>query len=99
MHKMSKPKRIFAGIAFAIIFITAMSVLVFVLWNWLMPVIFGLPSITVFQAFGLLLLSKILFMGFHKKSRSSDHWKAREYWKKRFEAESPAAGTGTSQEA
>ena len=98
MHKMSKPKRIFAGVMFAIVFISAMSVLVFLLWNWLMPVIFGLPAITIFQAFGLLLLSKILFMGFHNKRRPSDHWKAREYWKKRFEAESQTADPGTTPE-
>jgi hypothetical protein len=96
MHHASRPKRIFFGILFGIIFIVVISTLVFILWNWLMPVIFGLPAITIFQAFGLLLLSKILFMGFHKKSRPMDHFKAREYWKKRFEAEhgSPNGNTG-----
>jgi len=34
------------------------------LWNWLMPVIFGLPHIGFWQALGLLLLSRILFGGF-----------------------------------
>jgi hypothetical protein len=31
------------------------------LWNWLMPTIFGLPHITFWQAVGLNLLSSILF--------------------------------------
>lgn len=31
------------------------------LWNWLMPDIFGLPQITYWQGWGLLLLSCILF--------------------------------------
>lgn len=31
------------------------------LWNWLMPVIFGLPQITFLQAVGLNLLATILF--------------------------------------
>jgi len=31
------------------------------LWNWLMPVIFGLPEITFWQAIGLNVLSTILF--------------------------------------
>ena len=31
------------------------------LWNWLMPVIFGLPEITFWQAIGLNLLSTVLF--------------------------------------
>jgi hypothetical protein len=34
------------------------------LWNWLIPDIFGFKSITVWQALGLLLLSRILFGGF-----------------------------------
>jgi hypothetical protein len=31
------------------------------LWNWLMPELFGLPLITFWQAIGLNLLSTILF--------------------------------------
>jgi len=31
------------------------------LWNWLMPNIFGLPEITFWQAIGLNFLSTILF--------------------------------------
>ncbi len=36
---------------------------VMALWNWLMPSIFGLHTITYWQAYGLLILSKILFGG------------------------------------
>jgi hypothetical protein len=31
------------------------------LWNWLMPLIFGLPGISFWQAVGLNLLASILF--------------------------------------
>lgn len=31
------------------------------LWNWLMPVIFGLPTISFWQAVGLMILVSILF--------------------------------------
>jgi hypothetical protein len=31
------------------------------LWNWLMPVIFGLPVIGFWQSFGLLVLASFLF--------------------------------------
>lgn len=31
------------------------------LWNWLMPTIFGLPTLTIWQAMGLLLLCRLLF--------------------------------------
>ena len=34
--------------------------LIMVLWNWLMPVIFGLPIVTFWQAFGLGILSSLL---------------------------------------
>ncbi|MGA7158379.1 MAG: hypothetical protein WBY53_16145 [Acidobacteriaceae bacterium] len=36
------------------------------LWNWLMPVIFGLKTISFVQALGLVILSKILLGGIHK---------------------------------
>lgn len=38
-----------------------MSLPVMLLWDWLMPKIFGLPEITWFQAWGLLWLTGILF--------------------------------------
>lgn len=41
-----------------------MSGLVMVLWNWLIPTIFGLTIITFWQALGLFVLSKLLFSGF-----------------------------------
>jgi hypothetical protein len=34
------------------------------LWNWIMPLVFGLTIISFWQAAGLLLISKILFGGF-----------------------------------
>ena len=36
------------------------------LWNWLMPAVFGLHSITWPQALGLLVLSKLLLGGFRR---------------------------------
>lgn len=34
---------------------------VMLLWNWLLPVLFGVRTINLWQALGLLLLSRILF--------------------------------------
>lgn len=48
--------------AAAFIFIGGFAVMS--LWNWLIPSIFGLTTITWVQALGLLVLSKILFGGF-----------------------------------
>ncbi len=38
------------------------------LWDWLMPAIFGLPKISIFKAWGVNFLSGILF----RKSASKD---------------------------
>lgn len=67
-------------------FIALAGYVVMSLWNWLMPEIFGLTVISFWQAIGLLLLSKILFGGFHGKKhcpgRQKHHWrhKFKEKW-------------------
>lgn len=57
-----------------VLFITLFGYALMYLWNWLMPLIFGLPIITFWQALGLCLLSKILFGGFggDKGSKKKD---------------------------
>ncbi|MDT7832900.1 hypothetical protein RQM59_10950 [Flavobacteriaceae bacterium S356] len=58
----------------AVLFITLFGYVLMYLWNWLMPLIFGLPIITFWQALGLCLLSKILFGGFgNDKGSKKDH--------------------------
>jgi hypothetical protein len=52
-----------AGIAVAVLFAFVFGLVVKVLWNWLMPAIFGLGEITFWQAFGIVLLAKLLFGG------------------------------------
>jgi hypothetical protein len=42
-----------------------------VLWNWLMPVIFGLTKITFWQAVGINFLSGILFKSSSSSAKSS----------------------------
>lgn len=54
---------IFIGIAI-VAFATAMTFVVMSLWNWLMPDLFSLTTITFWQALGLLVLSRILFGSF-----------------------------------
>lgn len=43
----------------------AVTWIVMQLWNCLLPEILGVKSITFWQAMGILILSKILFGGFH----------------------------------
>lgn len=71
---------VFIGIAgFA-----AVIALIMVLWNWLIPVIFGGPVLTYWQAAGILILSKIIFSGFwgHKSHNSDPRHRA---WRRKFE--------------
>jgi hypothetical protein len=64
---------------FGILLVAIMGLLTFVLWNALMPAIFGLPPIGFWQALGLLLLSRVLFGRFgprFNKSRFARGWKS-----------------------
>jgi uncharacterized membrane protein len=56
---------------------TVFSFVILWLWNWLMPVIFGLHAVNFWQALGLLVLSKILFGGFHGRHGFGRHWRQR----------------------
>jgi hypothetical protein len=47
-----------------LLFIAIGGELVLLLWNWLLPTIFGWPRITFWQALGMLALCRILFGGF-----------------------------------
>lgn len=56
---------VFGGILIGIIAFTAIVLCVswpfMLLWNWLMPMIFGLPELTFLQSAGLLLLLGFVF--------------------------------------
>ncbi|MCD4794344.1 MAG: TrbC/VirB2 family protein [Bacteroidales bacterium] len=60
---------IIAAVGFAFLF----GYVIMLLWNWLMPMIFGLTEISYWQAVGIIILAKLLFGGFgghHKYSKS-----------------------------
>jgi hypothetical protein len=48
------------------------------LWNWLLPMLFGLRQITFWQGLGLLVLCRILFGGFG--NHGSDRSNSRRHW-------------------
>jgi uncharacterized membrane protein len=52
------------------------------LWNWLLPPLFGWRAITFWQALGLLALCRILFggLGMGRSQRSSLRQRMRERW-------------------
>ena len=80
-----KQKWFFAGIgmiAFIFLGIFLIGTVIQLLWNWLMPDLFGLPSITTGQGVGLFILSRILFGGPFRKGRHygkgyKKSWKSR----------------------
>jgi len=55
---------VFAGIVFAVLFAFVFGLAVQYLWNYFMSDIFGLKTITYWQAFALVILAKILFGSF-----------------------------------
>jgi hypothetical protein len=63
----SLPEKILWGIGFGIMgigLVFLFGLVVMLLWNWLMPDIFGLKRLDYWQAWGLLALCTILFKGF-----------------------------------
>jgi len=56
---------------------------VMLLWNWLMPDLFGWRTIGYWQAWGLLVLARLLFGGLWGGGRH-DHWRhrLRERWER-----------------
>jgi hypothetical protein len=51
------------GVIGAALFALAFGWLVMILWNWLMPAIFSLGVITYWQAFGIVILAKLILGG------------------------------------
>lgn len=62
---------------------------VMLLWNWLAPMLFGLPQITFWQALGLLALCRILFGGFGLRNDGSNSSECRGRTAERWEQLTP----------
>ena len=80
------------GVVGAALFALAFGYFVKLLWNWLMPAIFGLGVITYWQAFGIVILAKLVFGGIggggHRRDKGHGppwgthgrgHW--RDFWR------------------
>jgi hypothetical protein len=68
--------RILKVAAFAIVALGVFGLVVKGLWNWLMPELFGVRSITYWQALGVWILSRILLGGFHGRHHDR-RWRGR----------------------
>ena len=72
--------RVLRILKFIVLAIAAVALFGFVtmhLWNWLMPVLFAWKLISFWQAVGLVVLSRILFGGFHRRFGPGIHWRQR----------------------
>lgn len=79
-------------ILFIPLFMAVAGLVVMSLWNWLIPTLFSGPSVSFWQALGILLLSKILF-GSHGGAGERKHKKGS--WDKwRHEAHDRMKHTG-----
>lgn len=58
---MEKVAVIIGAIGVAFLLSVVFSIPVWLLWNWLMPEIFALPEIGLLQAWGLILMTSLLF--------------------------------------
>ena len=74
-------------VIFGIVLISLLALLVgyvvMLLWNWLMPELFGLSTIGFWQSVGLIILAKILFGGFNSNGRNKSR-KGRGRFEKRL---------------
>ena len=91
----SLPQKILAGIGFGILgigLLALLGVVVMLLWNWLMPEIFGLKRLGYWQAWGLLVLCWILFKswGFGNDNSSVERKRKRQLRRYMQEDQSPA---------
>jgi H+/Cl- antiporter ClcA len=72
--------RFLRGLKFIVLAAAAVALFGFVtmhLWNWLTPALFGWKLVSFWQATGLVVLSRILFGGFHRRFGGGMHWRNR----------------------
>jgi hypothetical protein len=72
-------RRMVRFVIFVIIFVAVFGTAVLLLWNGLMPGLFGLPHVTFSQAVGLMALSWLLFGGWRGFGRPAggSRWRRR----------------------
>ncbi|MBS0416768.1 MAG: DUF3106 domain-containing protein [Proteobacteria bacterium] len=79
------------GLAFAVfapLLVAALSAVVMLLWNALIPSLFAGPVVTFWQAAGMLILCRLLFGGFRHHHGGHHHWRQRA-WRSRWHGMSP----------
>ncbi|HEX8426687.1 hypothetical protein [Hymenobacter sp.] len=86
---MNRSSWLLRGLKFAllaVLFVAAIGFITMSLWNWLVPDLFRGPEISFPQTLGLLLLSRILFGGFHKGARAEAWSRRRKMMREKMES-------------
>jgi len=71
--KFITPVKVVGFVTVALGLIAVFGLVIQLLWNGIMPGVFGLREISYLQAFGLLLLCRILLGGFGSGSKNNKH--------------------------
>lgn len=79
-----KPLKVLFFLAAALVFALLLGTVVMLLWNAILPDLTGVNEIKLWQAIGLLVLSRILFGGFHW-GKHRGRWNSRKsYWREKW---------------
>jgi hypothetical protein len=75
---------VLGGVALGVLVAFLLGWVVMLLWNWLMPSIFGLPFIGFWKAWGLVILAHILFKAGRHGHDHDEHFHHRPQWANKF---------------
>ena len=78
------PAKVLFFIVFLIGMVFLVGAIVMLLWNAILPEITGVKPLNLWQAIGILLLSKILFGGFGWGKKRGKHRSNRRHWKEKW---------------
>ncbi len=78
-------KRLFFELPFIIIAaVLLLGFVVMLLWNFIFPAVLHTERITYWQAVGLLVLCRILFFGFRRRSHKPNMWRGGPPWRQKW---------------
>ena len=75
---------VIGGVVFTAAIALLFGLALMILWNWIMPDIFGVNEVTYWQAWGLVLLAHILFRGGRGSKWRPKHGHKNGEWESRF---------------
>jgi hypothetical protein len=73
------------GILFGVVAFFVFTGATMYLWNWLVPLLFHGPVIEFWQAFGLLVLGRLLFGGFGRGHCGGGRWRGHHHWRRHWQ--------------